>query len=77
MKVDPANADIVYALGVEFYQSTNGGQSWTNIRRGIHVDQHAVDFDSQNSQRVFVGNDGGFYLNFARNFENLPIRSVA
>ena len=78
IKVDPANADIVYALGVSFYQSPNGGQSWTSIQRGIHVDQHAIEFDPKNSQRVFVGNDGGFYTSTNRGSSwtksfNLPI----
>jgi photosystem II stability/assembly factor-like uncharacterized protein len=78
IKVDPANANIVYALGVSFYQSTTGGQSWTNILRSIHVDQHAIDFDPSNSQRVFVGNDGGFYVSTNRGASwtksfNLPI----
>lgn len=78
IKIDPANANIVYALGVEFYQSTDGGQSWSNIRRGIHVDQHAIDFDPKNPQRVFVGNDGGFFLSANRGVTwaksvNLPI----
>jgi photosystem II stability/assembly factor-like uncharacterized protein len=62
IKVDPNNANTIYALGVDFVKSTNGGNSWSSIRRGIHVDQHAIEFDPANSNRVFVGNDGGFYV---------------
>lgn len=62
INVDPSNANTVYALGVDFVKSTNGGNSWSSIRRGIHVDQHALTFDPSNSNRVFLGNDGGFYF---------------
>ncbi len=62
IKVDPNNANTIYALGVDFVKSTNGGTSWSSVRRGIHVDQHAIEFDPSNSNRVFVGNDGGFYV---------------
>ena len=62
IKVDPNNANTLYALGVDFVKSTNGGSSWSSVLRGIHVDQHAIAFDPTNSNRVFVGNDGGFYV---------------
>lgn len=62
VKVDPNNANTIYALGVDFVKSTNGGNNWSSVRRGIHVDQHAIAFDPINSNRVFVGNDGGFYV---------------
>ena len=76
--VDPQNAEVVYALGVQFYKSTNGGNSWSNIRRNIHVDQHALFVDPNNPNRLFAGNDGGFYISnngggsWAKSF-NLPI----
>lgn len=62
INVDPNNANTVYALGVNFFKSNNGGNSWSSILRGIHVDQHALVFDPSNSDRLFLGNDGGFYF---------------
>ena len=61
LKVDPSDGEVVYALGVGFYKTTDGGDTWQSILRSIHVDQHAIDFDPYNSQHIFVGNDGGFY----------------
>ncbi|MGH7491992.1 MAG: hypothetical protein ACREOO_06315, partial [bacterium] len=78
IKVDPLNPDVVYALGVQFYKSTNGGNSWLNIGNSIHVDHHALEFDPANSNRLLVGNDGGFYASdngggaWSKSF-NLPI----
>ena len=78
IKVDPQNAGIVYALGVTFYKSVNGGDSWSNILRDMHVDQHALEFDPANSNRLRAGNDGGFYISnnaggsWTKSF-NLPI----
>ena len=78
IKVDPRNDNIVYALGVTFHKSSDGGNSWSNLLGSIHVDQHALEFDPANSNRLMVGNDGGFYLSmnggssWAKSFE-LPI----
>ncbi len=71
--VDPSNAAIVYASGVQNYsvgdnqnlvlRSTTSGASWTDISviNGSmpHTDSHAMAFDSSN--RMLIGNDGGIY----------------
>ena len=67
--VDPTNADIVYAGGMDLYRTLDGGKTWALASNGanaayrlsLHADQHAIAFDPQNSRNVFVGNDGGIY----------------
>ncbi|MGH8971372.1 MAG: exo-alpha-sialidase, partial [Actinomycetes bacterium] len=58
--VDPDDENHVFSAGVRMLESTNGGATWTRSLT-IHVDQHAVDWDPFTEDRVYVGNDGGFY----------------
>ncbi len=59
--VHPTNPDLVYFGGVDFYRSFDGGQTFANIRSGMHVDQHAIAFHPTNPDILFVGNDGGIF----------------
>jgi hypothetical protein len=60
--VDPSDANIIYAGGVELYRWTQGASpAWVNIRGGqcgIHVDFHAMALAGN---KLVVGNDGGMY----------------
>lgn len=60
IRVAPEDPDLVFALGLDFYRSTNGGGSWSYVS-GMHVDHHALAFDPHQSGRIFEGNDGGLY----------------
>ncbi len=67
MGVHPVNPDIVYAGGVKLIRSDDGGATWTRIPdQGyggiVHVDQHAIAFNPLDPDRVYVGNDGGFFI---------------
>ncbi len=62
IRVDPANPDIAYAMGLEIYKTTNGGDSWFYSSGGIHVDQHGLYIHPTNSDYVVAGNDGGIYV---------------
>jgi photosystem II stability/assembly factor-like uncharacterized protein len=67
MGVHPVNPDIVYAGGVKLIRSSDGGATWTRIPdQGyggiLHVDQHAIAFNPLDPDRVYVGNDGGFFI---------------
>jgi photosystem II stability/assembly factor-like uncharacterized protein len=59
--VDPTNSDIVYAMGVDFVRSTDGGANFASVLGAAHVDQHAIWIDPSNPDRVYLGNDGGFW----------------
>ena len=64
--VDPTNSNTVYVGGIDFWKSTNGGQTWTNLTNGytggtVHVDQHAIAFANGSSSTFYIGNDGGVW----------------
>lgn len=70
--VDPTNDNNVIAGGLNFYRSTNGGATWTQITRWVgtalnyvHADHHTVVWTSGGvNGQVLVGTDGGiFYSN--------------
>ncbi len=66
--VDPLNADIIYAGGVDIWKSTNGGTNWQISGHwyggcgvpAVHADQHVFEVNPLNN-RIYVGNDGGIY----------------
>ncbi len=59
--IDPTNENVLYNLDFEVQKSTNGGNSWTNAFNYVHVDQHAMAFQTYNSSEILLGNDGGLY----------------
>lgn len=68
MEVDPNDANVVIAGGLNLWRTTDGGGTWqqlsssgvdSNLIRYVHVDQHAIVF--RNSDEVYFGNDGGVY----------------
>jgi len=61
IRVDPANADRLYTLGVGLLRSIDGGVNFSSVIGGAHVDGHALWIDPTNSSRVYLGNDGGFF----------------
>jgi len=71
--VDPADANTVYAGGIDLFKSTDGGAHFADLigffPGAIHVDQHALAFDSQG--RLYIGNDGGIWRRSGTTFANL------
>src|SRR5688572_16722267 len=59
IRVAPNDPNRVYALGLDFYRTTNGGSSWSFAGGSMHVDHHALDFAAD--ARIYEGNDGGVY----------------
>ncbi len=65
--VFPTNPNIVYALAIELFRSTDGGATWSLISNAytqpfkIHADQHGFDFVPGNQNAFYLGNDGGAY----------------
>ena len=58
--VDPADENHLFSADVSLRQSFDGGQTWSNSN-GVHADQHAMAWDPNVANRVYLGNDGGIY----------------
>ena len=70
--VDPRDPDRVWAAGVDWFRSDDGGRNWGLASCGgggmpsyAHVDQHGIAFhpqyDGSGNQIALIGNDGGMY----------------
>jgi len=64
IEVDPSNDETVYVGGIDWFKSTNGGNSWSQISYGygggspnIHPDQHGIAFADSN--HILFACDGG------------------
>jgi len=68
--VHPNDANIVFAGGIDFHRSSNGGSTWSAISHWyggfgldyLHADQHAIAFHPSNNTQILFGNDGGVSL---------------
>jgi photosystem II stability/assembly factor-like uncharacterized protein len=65
-QVDPTNKATAYIGGVDVWQTTSTGKTWTNITKvytggTVHPDQHALAFQSSTSSSYYFGNDGGVW----------------
>ena len=66
--IDPLNPYIVYAGGVNIFQSHDGGQTWFcaahwsgNGAPYVHADHHIFEFSPLNGN-FYSGNDGGVFM---------------
>jgi photosystem II stability/assembly factor-like uncharacterized protein len=73
--VDPRDPDRVWAAGVDWFRSDDGGRTWglassitvtpTATTTPVHADQHGIAFhpayDGESNQTVVIGNDGGVF----------------
>jgi hypothetical protein len=72
--VDPRDPNRVWAAGVEWFRSDDGGRNWglasfgygpSTIASWAHADQHAItfhpDYDGDGNQIALIGNDGGIF----------------
>lgn len=60
--VDPTDENILFHVGFDVERSTDGGMNWQPAFSNVHVDQHALAFNSITSNEVLLGNDGGLYV---------------
>ena len=58
IRVDPTNADILYALATGYYKSEDGGESWMRMRPP-HGDNHDQWMNPDNPNLFIQSNDGG------------------
>jgi len=75
--VDPRNPDVVVKAGVFGSISHDGGNTFKNLGQ-MHPDIHDIAFDINNSDRMYVGTDGGVYRSWdgattMEIVENLPL----
>ncbi len=77
MVSDPSNQAILYCGGVNIFKSTDTGKTWTIAGywvNQIHADQHELAA-SPITNRIFAGNDGGFYASRNKGNSWIPIGS--
>lgn len=58
--IDPRNPDVVVKAGLFGSISKDGGKTFKNLGN-MHADIHDILFDIKNSDRMYVGTDGGLY----------------
>jgi len=69
INVSPIDANVVSVGGLDVYQSSNGGQSWTQITYNqnynmpsyTHPDHRVFEYYPGSADTVFDGNDGGLF----------------
>lgn len=60
LRVDPADENTIYSLGLNLNVSRDGGKNFSQLR-GMHGDHHGLWIDPQKPSTLFNANDGGFY----------------
>jgi len=75
--VDPKNSEIVVKAGLNGSISRDGGKTFSGLGN-MHSDIHDIVFDINDSERMYVGTDGGVYRSWNGGttmeiVENLPL----
>lgn len=78
VRSDPKNADRVYFSSTQLQVSDDGGKTTRNAAQDVHVDDHGLWIDPNDTERWAIANDGGIAMTFDKggNFtqmQNLPI----
>jgi photosystem II stability/assembly factor-like uncharacterized protein len=60
---DPVDGETVYVNNLDFWKSTDGGRTFSQINTP-HGDNHDLWIDPKNNQRMIQGNDGGATVSF-------------
>jgi photosystem II stability/assembly factor-like uncharacterized protein len=58
--VDPKDENHLFSADISLRESKDGGATWSPST-GVHADQHAMQWDPNVPNRVYLGNDGGIY----------------
>jgi len=65
LRVNPANDQEIFVLGVPILHSADSGQSFKTINmENVHVDHHALWINPDNPKHMINGNDGGLNLTY-------------
>ncbi len=78
MVVDPKNPDRLYKMGYQMALSEDGGRTFSQLGRGTHGDHHAIWIHPEQTDTLFLGEDGGFFASEDRGaswryHKNLPL----
>jgi len=66
VRVDPTNADRVYAIASTLFVSIDGGRTFRSITGRTHIDYHALWIDPIDPRRMWQGQDGGVAVSYDR-----------
>ncbi|HLL13475.1 MAG TPA: hypothetical protein VK388_00210 [Pyrinomonadaceae bacterium] len=66
VRVDPTNADRVYAIASTLFVSIDGGRTFRSITGRTHIDYHALWIDPVDPRRIWQGQDGGVAVSYDR-----------
>jgi photosystem II stability/assembly factor-like uncharacterized protein len=78
VRVDPADENRVYVLGVSLFVSSDGGKKFRPEAPETHADHHALWIDPADPRHLVMGTDGGVFFSLDRgerceHLLNLPI----
>jgi len=76
LRVDPTDANRVYAIASRMFRSIDGGKSFDRISRSTHVDYHSLWINPENPKHLWQGQDGGVAVSFNGGETWEPIRSL-
>jgi len=76
MRVDPGDANRVYAVSSLLQLSIDGGRSFERISPGTHIDFHSLWIDPLDPDRMWQGQDGGVAVSYNRGATWEPIRNL-
>jgi len=73
VRVDPNDENRIYTLGLWINVSSDGGATFSPFRNKIHVDQHGMWIDPDNSSYIIAAHDGGISISYdmGKNWRNL------
>lgn len=77
--VDPSNDKRLILCAVPLLKTEDGGKTFDYADENghdVHADHHAILFNSRNSKRVILGNDGGLNLSLDGGISWRPIKNI-
>lgn len=76
LRVDPTDANRVYAIASRMFRSIDGGKSFERISRATHVDYHSLWINPDNPNHLWQGQDGGIAVSYNGGESWDPIRNL-
>lgn len=65
IKVNPANPDQLYIMGVPILRSDDAGENWKSVNGdNVHADHHSLWINPKNTDHLVNGNDGGINISY-------------